>query len=99
MAEIQLTLMRLDGTSLTAGIPDDVPVSKLLPKLVAALKLPTVSPYGQPVSYKLYHKNASRMLNDNETLKSAHVVPKDMLRVETEIIPGRPTMVAAGKEG
>ena len=81
--------MRLDGTSLTAGIPDDIPVGKLLPKLVSALKLPTVSPYGQTVSYKLYHKNASRMLNDEETLKSAHVVARDILRVETEIIPGR----------
>jgi uncharacterized ubiquitin-like protein YukD len=71
-----------------ASLPDDVPISKIIDKLVERLYLPLVSPAGAPITYKLLHKATGRHLLDNLTLAQCDVHEGDLLRLIPEITAG-----------
>ena len=54
-------------------------------KLVELLDLPSVGIDGQPLSYRLHHKQMGRRISDHETLEAAGVQDGDALRVVAEI--------------
>ena len=73
---------------LIANIPDDAEVSRILPALISRMNLPLTNVSGQPMSYKLQHKNSGRQLSEYETLRNAAVTDGDTLRIQPEIIAG-----------
>jgi len=72
----------------SAELPDDEPINKILVILVDKMNLPRYSPDGQLMSYKFHHKGSGRQLLDDETLYSAGVRSGDILRVQPEITAG-----------
>ena len=71
-----------------AALPDDVPISKIIDKLVEVLYLPVVNTAGAPITYKLLHKATGRHLLDNLTLGQCDVHDADVLRLIPEITAG-----------
>jgi hypothetical protein len=74
---------------ITANLPRQQPVNRILVVLVDRMNLPRHSPDGQLMSYKFHHKASGRQLLDEETLSGAGVVDGDVLRVQPEITAGR----------
>jgi hypothetical protein len=74
---------------ITASLPRNQPVNRILVVLVDKMNLPRHSPDGQLMSYKFHHKASGRQLLDEETLSGAGVVEGDVLRVQPEITAGR----------
>ncbi len=70
---------------LLANIPDDAEIARVVPVLVSRMNLPLVNVSGQPMSYKLQHKNTGRQLSEYETLRNAGVSDGDTLRIQPEI--------------
>jgi uncharacterized ubiquitin-like protein YukD len=73
----------------TAGLPANSPVNRILVLLVDRMNLPRHSPDGQLMSYKFHHKASGRQLLDEETLADAGVKEGDVLRIQPEITAGR----------
>lgn len=73
---------------ITAALPRNQPVNRILVVLVDRMSLPRHSPDGQLMSYKFHHKASGRQLLDEETLTGAGVVEGDVLRVQPEITAG-----------
>jgi uncharacterized ubiquitin-like protein YukD len=73
-----------------ASLPDDVPVSRVIDKLVEVLYLPAVNTAGAPITYKFLHKATGRHLLDNLTLAQCGVNDGDILRLIPEITAGAP---------
>ena len=71
-----------------ATLPDDVPVGRVIDKLVEALYLPAVNTAGAPITYKFLHKATGRHLLDNLTLQQCGVRDGDILRLIPEITAG-----------
>jgi hypothetical protein len=71
-----------------ATVPSDVPVIRLIAKLVELMHLPLNGPDGQPLAYKFHHKASGRQLRDDETLAQASVSSGDTLRLLAEITAG-----------
>lgn len=71
-----------------ATVPSDVPVIRLIAKLVELMNLPINGPDGQPLAYKFHHKASGRQLRDDETLAEAGARPGDTLRLLAEITAG-----------
>ncbi len=71
-----------------ATVPSDVPVIRLIAKLVELMHLPLNGPDSQPLAYKFHHKASGRQLRDDETLAQAGVRPGDTLRLLAEITAG-----------
>jgi hypothetical protein len=72
----------------TASLPRNSPVNRILVLLVERMNLPRHSPDGQLISYKFHHKASGRQLLDDETLGAANVSQGDVLRVQPEITAG-----------
>lgn len=72
----------------TANLPTDAPINRILVLLVERMNLPRNSPDGQPMSYKFHHKASGRQLLDEETLDEAGVREGDVLRLQPEITAG-----------
>ena len=72
----------------TASLPRQAPVNRILVLLVDRMNLPRQSPDGQLMSYKFHHKASGRQLLDEETFDAAGVRPGDVLRVQPEITAG-----------
>ena len=73
----------------TASLPRQSAVNRILVLLVDRMNLPRQSPDGQLMSYKFHHKASGRQLLDDETLDAAGVREGDVLRVQPEITAGR----------
>ena len=71
-----------------ASLPDDLPVRRVITRLIEMMGLPVVGPDGGPLSYRFHHKASGRQLADNVTLAEAGVHPDDVLRLQPEIIAG-----------
>jgi len=71
-----------------ATLPDDVPIAKVIDKLVEVLYLPAVNSAGVPITYKFLHKTTGRHLLDNMTLAQCDVHDGDILRLIPEITAG-----------
>lgn len=89
MGKISVVFVDATGSKeQSATVPDDVPVVKIVDKLVEMMYLPAVNISGAPVSYKLLHKVTGRHLLDEMTLAEAGVTAGDMLRLIPEITAG-----------
>jgi ubiquitin-protein ligase len=88
MGDLPVSVVLPSGGSRTAEVPDDVPTRDLLAELVSLLELPTVGPDGRPMGYRLDSKALGRELREEETLKSAGVVPEDRLILTADITAG-----------
>jgi hypothetical protein len=69
-------------------LPSDARVDRVLAVLVDKMELPRHSPDGQLMSYKFHHKSTGRQLLESETLSSANVRDRDVLRLQPEITAG-----------
>lgn len=83
------------------GLPDDIKCGIIMVKLVEKIKLPSVGPDGNPISYKFIHKVTGRQLLEAQTLGEAGIKDGDVLRLQPEITAGAvcPKCGAVGNEG
>ncbi|MGC8863157.1 MAG: EsaB/YukD family protein [Armatimonadota bacterium] len=89
MAKINVIIVDTTGSKeQDATLPDDVPVGKIIDKLVEVLYLPVVNTAGVPITYKLLHKATGPHLLDNLTLAQCDVHDGDVLRLVPEITAG-----------
>lgn len=70
------------------GLPDDIKTGIIMIKLIEKIKLPSVGPDGNPISYKFVHKVTGRQLLETQTLAQAGVKNGDVLRLQPEITAG-----------
>jgi len=70
------------------GLPDDVKIGIILVKLIEKIKLPSVGPDGNPISYKFIHKVTGKQLLESQTLAEARIKDGDVLRLQPEITAG-----------
>lgn len=88
MAEISVTIINPSHNSQRpAQIPDDVPSKDVIRALVAQLKLP-VQHNGEPVSYRLHHKQSGKIIAGQQSLRDAGVQNGHVLRLQAELIAG-----------
>jgi uncharacterized ubiquitin-like protein YukD len=89
MGKINVVIVDTTGSKeQDATLPDDVPIHKVIDKLVEILYLPAVNPAGAPITYKFLHKASGRHLLDNLTLSQCGVSDGDVLRLIPEITAG-----------
>jgi len=89
MAKINVVIVDTTGSKeQDATLPDDVPIGKIIDKLVEVLYLPVVNTAGAPITYKLLHKPTGRHLLDNLTPAQCDVHDGDVLRLVPEITAG-----------
>jgi len=87
--KVDVTIVDVTGNKQQeATLPTDVPVGRIIGKLIELMKLPTTSPDGQPLNYKFHHKASGKQLTDEDTLESAGVKNGDYLRLQPEITAG-----------
>jgi hypothetical protein len=72
----------------TAEVPDDVTVDRILMVLADKLHLPRHSPDGQLMSYKFHHRRLGIQMLDSQSLGEQGVVEGDVLRIQPEITAG-----------
>lgn len=70
------------------GLPDNIKCGIIMVKLVEKIKLPSVGPDGNPISYKFIHKVTGRQLLETQTLAEAGIKDGDVLRLQPEITAG-----------
>jgi hypothetical protein len=70
------------------GLPDDVKVGIVMVKLIEKIKLPSIGPDGNPISYKFIHKVKGKQLLESQTLAEANIKDGDVLRLQPEITAG-----------
>ncbi len=70
------------------GLPDDIKCGIIMVKLAEKIKLPSVGPDGNPISYKFIHKVTGRQLLETQTLSEAGIKDGDVLRLQPEITAG-----------
>jgi len=70
------------GKTVTAELPADAPMSRLLPALVTKMTLPS------NVQYGIQHKQSGKDLRGNDTLASAGVKDGDTLRLLPNVTAG-----------
>jgi hypothetical protein len=89
MGKINVIIMDATGNKeQQATLPDDVPVRRIIAKLVQLMNLPAIAPDGQPMSYKFHHKASGKQLIDEQTFAEAGVKDDDVLRLQPEITAG-----------
>ena len=79
------------------GLPDDIKCGIIMVKLVEKIKLPSVGPDGNPISYKFIHKVTGKQLLETQTLAEAGIRDGDVLRLQPEITAGA-VCPACGRE-
>jgi len=72
------------------GLPDDVKSGIIMVKLVEKMRLPSIGPDGNPISYKFIHKVSGRQLLEAQTFAEAGIKDGDVVRLQPEITAGRP---------
>ena len=70
------------------GLPDDIKIGVIMVKLIEKIKLPSIGPDGNPISYKFIHKVTGRQLLETQTLLDAQIKDGDVLRLQPEITAG-----------
>ncbi len=70
----------------------NTPLSYLIPTIIEKMGLPTKLE-GKPIIYKLAYEATGKILADHETLKSAGVLPYDVLRVMQKVVQDKETPV------
>lgn len=88
MAQIRVFILdHTGGTKTEVELPDDVPMSRLLPALVNSLGLPAAQG-GIPVSYRLDIPDESIRLGEGETLAKAGIGSGAVLSLLPEVTAG-----------
>ncbi len=88
MASLQVFIIDHTGSRKTGvEMPDDVPMSRLVPALVTQLDLP-LQQGSNRIVYKLDHRRTGHRLGENETLSSAEVQEDDVLTLLPELVAG-----------
>ena len=89
MAKVNVVIVDVTGNKeQKVGLPDDIKCGIIMVKLVEKIKLPSVGPDGNPISYKFVHKVTGRQLLEAQTLREAGVKDGDVLRLQPEITAG-----------
>ena len=89
MAKVNVVIVDATGNKeQKVGLPDDVKCGIIMVKLVEKIKLPSVGPDGNPISYKFIHKVTGRQLLESQTLAEAGIQDGDVLRLQPEITAG-----------
>jgi hypothetical protein len=89
MAKLNVIIVDATGNKeQRVGLPDDVRVGVILVKLIEKIKLPSVGPDGNPISYKFIHKVTGKQLLEQQTLAEAGVKDGEVLRLQPEITAG-----------
>jgi uncharacterized ubiquitin-like protein YukD len=70
------------GKTVTAELPADAPMNRLIPALVTKMSLPT------NVQYGIQHKQSGKQLAPTDTLTSAGVKEGDTLRLLPNVTAG-----------
>lgn len=68
-------------------LPADVPMRRLIPALVTKMGLPT-SQGGNPITYRLDHRESGKRLSDDMSLNDAGVKQDDILSLFPEVTAG-----------
>jgi uncharacterized ubiquitin-like protein YukD len=88
MANVSVTLEDMAGKQFKAQLPDDVPVSRLLPQLITKLNLSPTNSSGRRLSYRLIHIESAEQLRDSDTLAQAGVEDGHHLRLLADLVAG-----------
>jgi uncharacterized ubiquitin-like protein YukD len=89
VGQVNVTIIDVTGNKeQQATVPDDVAVRRIVAKLVQMMKLPATGPDGQPLSYKVVHKQSGKQLTDDESLGDAGVKDGDVMRLQPEVTAG-----------
>ena len=89
MGQVNVTIIDVTGNKeQQATVPDDVAVRRIVAKLVEMMKLPATGHDGQPLSYKVVHKQSGKQLTDEESLADAGVKDGDVMRLQPEVTAG-----------
>ncbi|TJX14954.1 hypothetical protein E9840_04430 [Tissierella creatinini] len=89
MAKISVVIVDATGNKeQRVGLPDDIKLGIIMVKLIDKIKLPSVGPDGNPISYKFIHKVSGKQLLETQTLSEADVNDGDVLRLQPEITAG-----------
>ena len=89
MSKVNVVIVDATGNKeQKVGLPDDVKCGIIMVKLVEKIKLPSVGPDGNPISYKFIHKVTGRQLLESQTLAEAGIKDGDVLRLQPEITAG-----------
>jgi hypothetical protein len=78
---MDLTVIDATGSKTPVSLPDTVDVDRIIPRLVEAMKLPTLGAAGQALSYGLEHQPSGRTIDGASTLVQAGVKEDDLLRL------------------
>ena len=70
------------GKTVTAELPANAPMNRLVPALVTKMQLPT------NVQYGIQHKQSGKQLGPNDTLNGAGVKEGDTLRLLPNVTAG-----------
>ncbi len=89
MGKINVYIVDITGNKeQQATLPDDIPVNRILDKLVEKMELPATGLDANPISYKFIHKATGKQLTDKQTLGESEVQEGDVLRLQPEITTG-----------
>jgi len=88
MPNLKVTIVLPGGAARSAGVPDDVAMHALIPRLVSRLELPAAGPDGSPLHYRLDSKALRGELQNDQTLASAGIPRNDRLMMAAEITAG-----------
>ena len=89
MAKLNVVIVDATGNKeQKVGLPDDIKAGVIMVKLIEKIKLPSVGPDGNPISYKFVHKISGRQLLEEKTFAESGVKEGDVLRIQPEITAG-----------
>lgn len=88
MASTKVIIYDPTGSKKTpVELPADVPMRRLIPALVTKMGLPT-SQGGNPITYRLDHRDSGKRLGDDMSLNDASVGQDDILSLFPEVTAG-----------
>lgn len=88
MEKIVITVDATGNKEQKFAFDDDIKCGSIMVALVEILKLPSVGPDGNPISYKFIHNVTGRQLLESQTLGEAGIKNGDVLRLQPEITAG-----------
>ncbi|MGB1251949.1 MAG: EsaB/YukD family protein [Candidatus Promineifilaceae bacterium] len=88
MASTKVIIYDPTGSKKTpVELPGNVPMKRLIPALVSKMGLPT-SQGGNPITYRLDHRDSGKRLGDDMSLDDAGVQQDDILSLFPEVTAG-----------
>ena len=88
MASTKVIIYDPTGSKKTpVELPGNVPMKRLIPALVSKMGLPT-SQGGNPITYRLDHRDSGKRLGDEMSLDDAGVQQDDILSLFPEVTAG-----------